>query len=158
MRTRWPSQLALSKPGQTQTQSCLPSGPGRWVPQGGHLPRPNLHVHPNLNIKVPFWPLLALALVAGSAHVDPEGHSHSRSLSSAASASPDVAIWPHLLSDSWTAEATASLELPRPHHPTHVCLAGPGNSQGSPRLECCTPPTVCPSSATAPLELNLFIW
>lgn len=57
----------------------------------------------------------------------------------AASVSPDVAIWPHMLPDSWTAEATASFEPLRPHHPTHLCPAGPGNSQGNSRLECCTP-------------------
>lgn len=57
----------------------------------------------------------------------------------AASASPDVAIWPHMLPDSWTAEATASLEPLRPHYPTHLCPAGSGNSQGNPRLECSIP-------------------
>lgn len=35
----------------------------------------------------------------------------------AASVSPDVAIWPHMLPDSWTAEATASLEPLRPYTP-----------------------------------------
>lgn len=57
----------------------------------------------------------------------------------AASVSPDVAIWPHMLPDSWTVEANASLEPLRPYHPTHFCPAGPGNSHGNPRLECCTP-------------------
>lgn len=88
MRARWLPQLALSELDKSQTQGCLSSCPSRWVLQVGYLPRPNLHVQTNLDIKVPFQPLPALALVAGTAHVDPEGHGDSRHPSSSSQRLP----------------------------------------------------------------------